>query len=148
MLTIKRTGDCYDISVSDDTNSLSQIWEVVPYNYNEYFQEFDDGLLLKSKMYRQNDNKHNPQFLSYSSGKVCTSIDRTNETKIKIYSPPYWTRFGEAYLNYLGWESTGISSYVMKNYFPNVDIGVDSQHNIELYNGNHIQGRVRGKGRG
>jgi len=36
------------------------------------------------------------------------STEKDSGTKFQIYSTDNWTRFGEAYLNYLGWEDTGI----------------------------------------
>ncbi len=138
VLTITKNDSSYDITIEDDENSLSQIWEVLPYNYDEYCLKFEDGILLRNKMYREINDTYYSQFLSCSSGKICAVTDRTNETRCKIYSPSYWHRFGEAYLNYLGWENTGISPYAMSNYFSNVDKGINNPINIEIYNGNNM----------
>lgn len=94
--------------------------------------------LLRSKMNCDNDGSPQSVFLSYSSGRLCGVTDKTNGTKIKIYSPSGWTRFGELYLNYLGWENTQVSSYFISNYFTNIAIGVDPVSNIEKYKGHDM----------
>ena len=115
-----------------DQNLTSQIWEVLPHGVDDY-GNFEDGLLIKSKIIYTNDAKPTSLFLTHNGTGLCTTNNKS-QTKVKIYSPAYWTRFGELYLNYLGWEDTQVSPYNYTNYPNNVSEGLDSS-NIENYKG-------------
>ncbi len=71
-----------------------------------------------------------------SSNTLVVATDREANTRFKLYSPNNWTRFGEAYLNYIGWEYTNISNGMVsyENYYSKINTGLDSS-NIETVNG-------------
>ena len=60
-------------------------------------------------------------------------------TNLTLYSADNWTRFKEAYLNYLGWENTGKGNcyIVFENYFHNLSLGLGNE-NMETYNGKQM----------
>ena len=129
VLTVNQYGN---VVLETDQNLTSQIWEVLPHGVDDY-GNFEDGLLIKSKIIYTNDAKPTSLFLTHNGTGLCTTNNKS-QTKVKIYSPAYWTRFGELYLNYLGWEDTQVSPYNYTNYPNNVSEGLDSS-NIENYKG-------------
>lgn len=87
------------------SESENQIWEIVPCNGRHLMLRCGAGVL--------------------SAG---------GDTAAKLVSPKGWIRFSEAYLNHMGFEKTKVPRKPLRNYFANVNIGLDSSSK-EIYNG-------------
>ena len=114
VLTINQSGD---VVLEEDKGLPSQLWEVLPYEIDKDGYPID-GLRFRSKMWYTPDGK-TTYFLSYDGTKLKASTTNSSN-KVKIFSPTEWTRFGELYLNYMGWEDTNVSNTAAKNYINNV----------------------------
>lgn len=84
------------VGLESFSESSGQIWDIVP---------CDDMLMLKC-----------------GAGVLTLG----GSCKARLISPHGWTRFGEAYLNHICFEKTKHLRKPLKNYFSNVDIGLDS----------------------
>ena len=107
---------------------------MLPRFFSDPYGEYSDGLIFRSKVLDYTDGLGKSIYISCSSNNLYMSTERDNGTKFKIYSTNHWTRFGEAYLNYLGWEDTGIGYGMISfdNYTHNIKRGLDSCNKTKI----------------
>lgn len=134
VLTVNTTSNPCRITIETDKNSPEQLWEVLPRFFSDPYGEYSDGLIFRSKVLDYTDGLGKSIYISCSSNNLYMSTERDNGTKFKIYSTNHWTRFGEAYLNYLGWEDTGIGYGMISfdNYTHNIKRGLDSCNKTKI----------------
>ena len=128
VLTVNTASDPCMITIKTDKNSPEQLWEVLPRFYTDPYGEYSDGLIFRSKALDYTDGLGKSLYISCSSNNLHMSTEKDSGAKFQIYSTDNWTRFGEAYLNYLGWENTGIGYGMTSfdNYAHNIKRGLDS----------------------
>ena len=137
VLTINTMGNTHAVIISTDEDKPEQIWEILPRFFNDKYGEYSDGLIIRSKMMEYTTTTGKSLYLTTaSSNTLVVSTGKEENTRFKLYSPNNWTRFGEAYLNYLGWEDTLVGNGMLSfdNYFSNINIGLAST-NIENTSG-------------
>lgn len=140
VLTINTVGNTHGVIIATDEDKPEQIWEILPRLFDDTYGEYSDGLIIRSKMMDYTTTTGKSLYLTTtSSNTLVVATEREANTRFKLYSPNNWTRFGEAYLNYIGWEYTNISNGMVsfENYYSNINTGLDSS-NIETINGKKI----------
>lgn len=101
----------------------------------------ENGLVIRSKVlyYENNDTIGKPLYLSYKNNQISVSTDRINNARFMTCAIADWTRFGDAYMQYVGWTYTSNDKInrAMKNYTNNTKIGLKKygdDKNIYFYN--------------
>ncbi|MCB6615477.1 VWA domain-containing protein [Ruminococcus sp. 210702-SL.1.03] len=142
VLTLNLNDDgSYSVFMGNDLNLQGQIWEVLPYNNGAKGLLGENGLVIRSKVlyYENNDTIGKPLYLSYKNNQISVSTDRINNARFMTCAIADWTRFGDAYMQYVGWTYTSNDKInrAMKNYTNNTKIGLKKygdDKNIYFYN--------------
>ena len=132
VLTIDTEGNTHKVVIATDEDKPEQMWEILPRFFDDIYGEYSDGLIVRSKMMDYTTADKSLYLTVTSSNTLVVTSGKEDNTRFKLYSPNNWKRFGEVYLNCLGWQNTlGSNGMVsLDNYFSNVSIGLDSS-NIE-----------------
>ncbi|MBR3448698.1 MAG: VWA domain-containing protein [Oscillospiraceae bacterium] len=131
-------GGYYTVTVETDSNKTEQIWEIAPYGTPDDDGFYScDGMVFRNKSLNVYTASLNPLYLSSANG-LSLSGSKSENNRVKVYSPFNWTRFGEMYLNHLGWESTTVPWNALQNYEHNVSIGIDRTNNVVNYKGHDL----------
>ena len=142
VLTLHLNDDgSYSVFMGNDLNLQGQLWEVLPYNNGAKGLLGENGLVIRSKVlyYENNDTIGKPLYLSYKNNQISVSTDRINNARFMTCAIADWTRFGDAYMQYVGWTYTSNDKInrAMKNYTNNTKIGLKKygdDKNIYFYN--------------
>ena len=142
VLTLNANDDgSYSVYMGNDLNLQGQLWEVLPYNNGANGLLGENGLVIRSKVlyYENNDTVGQPLYLSYKNDQISVSTDRISNTRLMTCAIADWTRFGDAYMQYVGWNYTSNDKInrAMKNYTNNTKIGLKKygdDKNIYFYN--------------
>lgn len=128
-------NDSNKIVVSTDRNLPEQIWEILPKKSSTESK----GLIFRCKAMDSSGKVNKPLYISVNSNGLEAVNSTSDSTNFKLYSLPNWVRFGEAYLNYIGWQDTldGIVATNFINYFNNKKTGLNSA-NYAKYNGKQM----------
>ena len=124
VLTLNANDDgSYSVYMGNDLNLQGQLWEVLPYNNGANGLLGENGLVIRSKVlyYENNDTVGQPLYLSYKNDQISVSTDRISNTRLMTCAIADWTRFGDAYMQYVGWTymSYSANDRAMKNYAKN-----------------------------
>ena len=124
VLTLNLNDDgSYSVYMGNDLNLQGQLWEVLPYNNGAEGLLGENGLVIRSKVlyYENNDTIGKPLYLSYKNNQISVSTDRINNVRFMTCAIADWTRFGDAYMQYVGWTymSSSANDRAMKNYSKN-----------------------------
>lgn len=125
------------ISVENDTDSLEQIWEVLPYRNDskEHIYVNSYGLIIRSKvLYYGNDNLiGQPLYINYNNNNLSVSTERFDDTRFMFNNIADWTRFGSIYMQCACWTDCQTSDILraMKNYKNNKSIGIKTENDID-----------------
>lgn len=137
VITAHDNGGYYTVTLEPDKNKAEQIWEIAPHGTIDEFGNYNsDGMLFRNKALNRYDSS--PCMYLSSKGGLSLSSTKSESNRLKIYSPFLWKRFGEIYLNYIGWEQTDVPFNAMQNYYNNVKINIDPSSNINNYNGHDL----------
>lgn len=130
-------GGFFSVTMETDANTVGQVWEIAPYGTPDDDGFYNcDGMIFRNKTL---NTYSTAQCLYLSSqGGLSLSGTKSEKSRVKVYSPFNWTRFGEMYLNHLGWESTTVSWNALQNYEHNVSIGIDRTNNVVNYKGHDL----------
>ncbi|HOF68553.1 MAG TPA: VWA domain-containing protein, partial [Ruminococcus sp.] len=139
VLTLHLNDDgSYSIYMGNDLNLQGQLWEILPYNNGAEGLLSENGLVIRSKVlyYEDDDTTGQSLYLNYENNQISVSTDRINNTRFMTCAITDWTRFGDAYMQYVGWtyDSDAKINRAMVNYSINNSIGLSSD-NIINYNG-------------
>lgn len=135
VLTVDTANTPHKVTIETDKNKREQLWEVLPrFFIDDTYGEYSDGLIFRNKGLDNSGNKGKLLYISSSCGNLYVSTEREANTRFKIYSTNKWTRFGEAFLNYIGWENTGIGYGMIsfENYKNNTERGLDDINIVEM----------------
>ena len=131
VLTAKDNGGSYTVTLESDKDMAEQLWEILPYRYADNGYGTEEGLLIRNKVRNKYSDSKAPLYLSHSNGLSLSSEKTYNEKVILYSSNDNWRRFGECYLNYLGWENTfKHESWIMENYFHNISVGISDENKL------------------
>ncbi|MDO5559767.1 MAG: hypothetical protein Q4F95_09240 [Oscillospiraceae bacterium] len=129
ILTLDTSSSTCEVKFDSDLNKQEQIWEVLPKS-----DDSPDGLVFRSKA---TDSEGNPFYMSAVSGKLIGSSQKNDSARFKLYSTQgyNWLRFGEIYLNHIGWQDTIERTCDIDNYYFNKSKLPMDEHNITSYEG-------------
>lgn len=120
------------ISIENDTDSLEQIWEVLPYDNKDKGIKGEKGIVLRSKVLYYETEVGKPLYLNYKNGELSVSTERNDYTNLLPMYIADWSRFGNLYMAYNEW-THGKNNDVeraMKNYKRNSKIGISSDNQL------------------
>lgn len=139
VLTLNLNSDnTYSVYMGNDLDEQGQIWEVLPYNNGSEGLLGENGLVIRSKVlyYENEDTIGKPLYISYENSEISVTTDRIHYTRFMTCAIADWTRFGDAYMQYLGWTYNASSDIkrAFLNYWCNNYTGLSSD-NLLNYNG-------------
>lgn len=130
------------VSVENDTDSLEQIWEVLPYDNKDKGIKGEKGIVLRSKVLYYETEVGKPLYLNYKDGELSVSTERNDYTNLLPMCITDWTRFGNAYMAYNEWihGKNNDVDRAMDNYKYNLDIGLkEKTDSAYIINGAYLK---------